>query len=111
MNERIHKNADLAKWRHIRGGDEMLQIAPDRWRCVTTNQDVFGGILLFYRRIGGAPRLALTREQHDRPGVAYQLFEAGVIVWDPQHTLDSPTGFQDSYLLKLDSDLAKRLLH
>ncbi len=87
------------------------QIAPDRWRCVTTNKDVFGGILLFYRSIGGAPRLPLSGEQHDVPNVTYQVFEAGVIVFDPHHSLDNPSGFKDSYLLKLDSDLAKRLLH
>jgi hypothetical protein len=107
----------------LEGGDDMLQIsdpfaathftqiAPDRWRCATTNKDVFGGILSFYRRIGGAPRLPLTGEQHDVPNVTYQVFEAGVIVFDPHHALDHPTGFQDAYLLKLDSDLAKRLLH
>jgi hypothetical protein len=87
------------------------QIAPNRWRCVTTNQDVFGGILDFYRRIAGAPRLPLTGEQHDVPDVTYQVFEAGVIVFDPQHKLDHPTGFDPSYLLRLDSELAKKLLH
>jgi len=106
------------------GGEDMLQItdpfaaafftqiAEDRWRCVKTNKDVFGGILIFYRRIGGAPRLPLTGEQNDIPEVTYQVFEAGVIVFDPHHKLlDHPPGFEPSYLLRLDSDLAKRLLH
>ncbi len=108
---------------HIEGEDDMLQIthpfaaahftqiAENRWRSVTTNQDVFGGILDFYRRIAGAPRLPLTGEQHDVPDVTYQVFEAGVIVFDPQHKLDHPTGFDPSYLLRLDSELAKKLLH
>jgi len=108
---------------HREGEDDMLQIsdpfvaahftqiAPNRWRCSTTNQDVFGGILDFYRRIAGAPRLPLTGEQHDIPDVTYQVFEAGVIVFDPHRKLDHPTGFEPSYLLKLDSELAKKLLH
>lgn len=104
------------------GGNDMLQItdpfaqahfrqvAEDRWRCIKTNKDVAYGILKFYRRIGGAPRLPQTGEQYDIPGVAYQVFEAGVIVYDPDHKLDHPTGFDEAYLLKLDSDLAKKLL-
>jgi hypothetical protein len=107
----------------IKGEDDMLQItdpfaaahftqiAEDRWHCFTTNQDVFGGILSFYRRIGGAPRLPLTGEQHDIQDVTFQVFEAGVIVFDPGRKLDNPTGFEPSYLLKLDSELAKKLLH
>jgi Peptidase family M23 len=107
----------------IKGEDDMLQIsnpfaaanftqiAEERWHCVTTNQDVFGGILSFYRSIGGAPRLPLTGEQHDIQDVTYQVFEAGVIVFDPGHKQpDHPTGFEPSYLLKLNSELAKKLL-
>lgn len=107
----------------IEGEDDMLQItnpfaaeyftqvAEDRWHCVKTNKDVAFGILSFYRRIGGAPRLPLTGEQYDIPDVVYQMFEAGVIVYDPNHKLDHPTGFEPSYLLKLDSELAKKILH
>jgi len=50
------------------------QITPERWHCVTTNQDVFGGILRFYRSIGGSPRLPLTGEQHDIQDATYQVF-------------------------------------
>ncbi len=105
------------------GEDDMLQItdpfaaayftkkAEDRWHCVRTNMDVAKGILKFYRHIGGAPRLPLTGEQHDPVhDVTYQVFEAGVIVYDPNHKLDNPTGFEGSYLLRLDSELAKKLL-
>ncbi|HJT56760.1 MAG TPA: hypothetical protein VJ761_09710 [Ktedonobacteraceae bacterium] len=112
-----------ARQRFLEGGDGMLQIndafaakhftqmADDRWHCVTTNKDVIAGILNFYRRIGGAPRLPLTGEQRDPVhGVTYQVFESGVVVFDPDHKLDNPTGFDQSYLLKLDSDLAKKIL-
>lgn len=81
-----------------------------RWHCISTNKDIFGGILGFYRRIGGAPRLPLTGEQYDIPGVAYQLFEAGVIVYDPKHKMpDHPDGFDPAYLLKHDSELGRKL--
>jgi hypothetical protein len=106
-----------------KGEDDMLQItdpfakayftqvAEDRWHCVKTNRDVAYSILSFYRRIGGAPRLPLTGENYDIPGVVYQVFEAAVIVYDQDHTYDHPTGFEQSYLLKLDSELAKKILH
>ncbi len=87
------------------------QIAEERWHCVRTNIDVAYAILDFYRRIGGAPRLPLSGEQHDVPNVTYQVFEAGVIVYDPGHKQDNPSGFAPSYLLKLDSELAKKILH
>lgn len=107
----------------IIGEDDMLQISDPfaaahfrevdahRWHCVPTNMDVALGILKFYREIGGAPRLPLTGEQHDPVhDVTYQVFEAGVIVFDPDHKLDHPTGFEPTYLLKLDSELAKKIL-
>jgi hypothetical protein len=87
------------------------QIAEDHWHCVKTNIDVAFAILSFYRRIGGAPRLPLTPEKYDIPGVVYQVFESGVIVYDKDHLYDHPTGFEPSYLLKLNSDLAKKILH
>jgi len=112
-----------ARQRFLEGEDDMLQItspfaaahfrqiAQDRWHCITTNRDVIAGILSFYRSIGGAPRLPLSGEQHDPVhDVTYQVFEAGVIVFDPDHKLDHPTGFEPSYLLKLDSELAKKIL-
>lgn len=87
------------------------KVAEDRWHCKTTNQDVAFGILDFYRSTGAAPRLPLTGELHDPDhDVTYQVFEAGVIIFDPNHRLDHPIGFGSSYLLKLDSDLAKKLL-
>lgn len=86
------------------------QLAEDRWHCITTNIDIAYGILGFYRRSNGAPRLPLSGEKYDIPEVVYQVFEAGVIVYDPQHKLDHPTGFDTAYLLKLDSELAKKLL-
>src|SRR5689334_22190799 len=87
------------------------QITDNHWHCITTNMDIALAILEFYRHIGGAPRLPPTGEQHDPVhNVTYQVFEAGVIVFDPGHKLDQLTGFESSYLLKLDSELAKKLL-
>jgi len=87
------------------------QVAEDRWHCVKTNIDVAKDILSFYRRIGGAPRLPLTVEKSDIPGVVYQVFESAVIVYDKDHMYDRPAGFDPWYLLKLNSELAKKILH
>ncbi len=42
--------------------------------------------------------------------VVYQEFEAGVIVYDPEHTLPHPAGFQEAFLLMLTSDKVKRIV-
>lgn len=83
----------------------------DRWHCITADFDVVYGVLKFYRKIGGAPRLPVANEQHNpQLDVIYQVFEAGIIVYDPAHKLEHIPGFDPCYLLKLDSDLAKHLL-
>jgi len=110
------------------GGDEMLQITDPfakqyftetattpvhRWHCETTHQDVIGGILAFYRKIGGAPRLPTSGEKrHASPNddVVYQEFEAGVIVYDPNHKLPHPAGFTETFLLTLKSDEVKGIV-
>ena len=109
--QRFSQGDDMLQINDTFAAAHFTQVADNRWHCVTTNKDVMAGILSFYRRIGGAPRLPLTGEQHDPVhGVTYQVFEAGVIVFDPDHKLDHPTGFESCYLLKLDSDLAKKIL-
>ncbi|GHO45200.1 peptidoglycan recognition family protein [Ktedonospora formicarum] len=105
-------------------GDDMLQITdafaaayfkqvatnPLRWQC-NNGYAVLGGILDFYRKINGAPRLPKGNEQYNIPGVVWQLFEGGIIVYDPEGKLDKfHTPFPPCYLLKLDSDLAKQVL-
>jgi hypothetical protein len=111
------------------GEDEMLQITDPfakqyfsetvttgvlRWHCKEPhhNHDVIGGILAFYRKIGGAPRLPISGEMRPDPhqNVVYQEFEAGVIVYDPGHTLPHPPGFDESFLLLLTSDEVKRIV-
>lgn len=81
-----------------------------RWHCSKTGCDVLGAILTFYCHIWGAVRLPRSGEQYDVAGIVYQRFESGIIVYDPQHLYDNPTGFEECYLLKLDTPLAKRIL-
>lgn len=85
-------------------------VAADRWHCVPTDKDIFGGILTFYRQILGAPRLPVTGENYTILGVVWQQFEAGIIVYDPQRKLDNPPGFTPAYLLQLNTDLARQIL-
>ncbi|MDQ2905674.1 MAG: N-acetylmuramoyl-L-alanine amidase [Chloroflexota bacterium] len=80
------------------------------WRCKHNSLTLRGGILAFYRAIGGAGLngltllgLPLTNELSPRPGVAIQRFERGVLAYDPQHTLDNPPGSGEVYLLHIDS--------
>ena len=104
-------------------GDDMLQITNEfakthferidenRWHCRPTNHDVIGGILKFYRRTGGAPRLPLTDERRDIPGVVYQVFEAGIIAWDVDGSFDHVSGFSDGcYMIKFEDARAHHML-
>jgi hypothetical protein len=114
--------------RGYQGEDDMLQITDpfakqyftetattlvQRWHCTEPhhNHDVIGAILAFYRKIGGAPRLPTSGEMRPDPhvNVVYQEFEAGVIVYDPNNTLPHPAGFNEAFLLMLNSDEVQRI--
>jgi hypothetical protein len=87
------------------------QTATNRWHCVHTNQDLFAGILLGWRQMQGAPRLPTGPETKCGVSAVYQECESGVVVYDPAHEIDGPSGpWSPCYLLKLDSTLAKQLL-
>jgi N-acetyl-anhydromuramyl-L-alanine amidase AmpD len=109
-------------WAYLKG-DDMLQItdpfaklhfeekSENRWHCKQTNHDVHDAILKFYRRTGGAPRLPLTDEQRDIPGVVYQVFESGIIAWDNDGSFDHVSGFPfDCYLVKFEDARAHHIL-
>ncbi len=85
---------------------------PMRWHCTQTNHDVIGGILVFYRKIGGAARLPISDEIRPNPhqNVVYQEFEAGVIVYDPDKTLPHPAGFDKTFLQVLKSEEIKKIV-
>jgi hypothetical protein len=100
-------------------GDDMLQITDPfakafftevngEWHCKNGGKVIHGLILDFYRKIQGAVRLPQTDEMHTIPDVVWQLFESGVIVYDPKHKLDNPGG--ECYMVKLESDLVKNIL-
>jgi len=83
----------------------------DVWKA--SNGNVVGhGMLGFIRRTGSAPLygftlygLPLTNELPvtTHPGVVLQVFERGVLCYDPKHVLDSPPGGGDVYPMHIDS--------
>jgi hypothetical protein len=84
---------------------------PDRWHCAKTNQDLFAGILDGWCKMNGAPRLPTGPEVKCGAQAVYKECESGIVLYDPGHELDAPGGpWEPCYLLKLDSDLAKKLL-
>lgn len=84
---------------------------PDRWHCAKTNQDLFAGILDGWCKMNGAPRLPIGPEVKCGTQAVYKECESGIVLYDPAHELDAPRGpWEPCYLLKLDSDLAKKLL-
>lgn len=72
-----------------------------RWHCKQTNQDIAYGILTYYRTctatgLNGLSQFGLPLSAETAiPGVqgaTYQVYERGVICYDPQHKVDSVPG-------------------
>jgi hypothetical protein len=83
------------------------------WHCTKTGYYIGGAILDFYRQIQGAPRLPLSNEIKDikdHPEVAYQIFEAGMLVFDPNHVIDAPPGFGRVFMVKFGDALVQNRL-
>jgi hypothetical protein len=112
-------------WNYLKGGDDMLQLTDPfalaffqdaggkGWFCPHTKMYIGGAILDYYRQVQGAPRLPLTNEIKDvagHPEVAYQLFEAGMVVFDPNHAVDAPAGMGRCFMVKLADALPQRYL-
>lgn len=81
------------------------------WYAPATKCVIMGGILGFYRtlphQLGGLYFLGLpiSGEIYPMSGVAVQLFERGVLVYDPSNKLDNPPAAGDVYFGHINSDL------
>ena len=74
----------------------------DVWRCAKNGLVVGHAILDFYRGVGSAPSFGLALYGLPRSneiavsksltGVVLQVFERGVLYYDPAHVLDNPLG-------------------
>lgn len=87
------------------------------WKC-TNGFSIHGEILEFYKQYGGMALcglsflgLPLTLEVpiSSRPGVVYQRYERGVLIYDPLHVIDMPPGLEQShvYPMHIDSGLGQ----
>jgi len=86
--------------------------SPERWHCASTGQDLFAGLLAGWQLMNGAPRLPTGGEVKCGNVAVYQECESGIVVYDPEHELDSPGGpWEPCYLLKFDAPLAHTLLN
>lgn len=86
------------------------------WKCKQTGFLVGYAILNFYQKFGGDALCGLswlglpTSPEvggiKDKPGVTYQRFERGVLVYDPNRLIDNPPGSTGSvYLAHIDSGI------
>lgn len=114
---------DFGQWLPGQGGTtELLQLtdpmgkfftsnaAGDRWHCAKTGQDLAYALLTFYRSYGGIFGLPVSGEIYlqQYPGTALQYCERGLLAYDPKHTIDTPPGAGDCYLLHIDSGIGQR---
>ncbi len=104
-------------WQFLQGEDEMLQItdpfaakyftqtSATCWHCPATGCDIHDAILDYWRRTQGAFRLPRTNEIYGAitGGGSMQIFEAGVLVYDPQGKFDNP-GLGIVYAMHLDEN-------
>ncbi len=94
----------------------------DVWHCTKTGVALGHAMLDFYRQAGSAPYFGLALFGLPRTGeiavskslsgVVLQVFERGVLYYDPQHVLDNPPGAGAVYPAHIDGDgpAAKQLL-
>ncbi len=75
---------------------------------------LIGGVLGFYKRIGGLTDLGLPLTNEivisSKPYATIQVFERGVIAYDPSHVIDHPPGSGDTYKAHIDSTRTNPLL-
>lgn len=95
---------ELFAYLNQEGGNTMLDLDPnffvadgDGWRAKGTGKLIRGDILNLYRSEDGIKRLRMPRtEEVPLPncvhGETAQLFEAGVVIFDPQRKFDNPPG-------------------
>jgi hypothetical protein len=86
----------------------------NQWTCKETKFNLHGEILAFYKGYGGTALCGLTHlglplsneiSVPNRPGIVYQAFERGVLIFDPSHIIDNPPGSGRVYLLHIDKGL------
>lgn len=66
------------------------------YKCIQTGKLLGHGILAFYEANSGLTRLGLPKSDEmsvsGKAGVVVQVFERGVVAYDPQRILDNPPG-------------------
>lgn len=86
------------------------------WTCKKNNCVLGHAILAYYQQIGGGSRaplfglnvlgLPLTNEQgpvNNHSGTTLQIFERGILCYDPSHAIDNPPQSGDVYQMHVDS--------
>ncbi len=82
----------------------------DQWQCKQTQKIIHGAILAEYCRYGGAGLCGLTHLGLPVSGeiaipnaspCVKQFFERGVLIWDPNHSIDNPPGADNVYTAHL----------
>lgn len=109
LNQEEEKANDMLELTDPYAKQYFKDVGNGRWQC-TNGNTLQGNILKFYRSIGGAPRLPLTNEMKNVPGIVWQRCESSILVYDPKNQLDGFSGPYGCYLLKLDAPLAQQLL-
>lgn len=83
------------------------KLSDTNWLCKKTKANIGGAILKFYKSLGGYGLAGLTilglpladeYNDTDKTHVSKQRFERGIVVFDPEHQIDSPPGAADCYL-------------
>jgi N-acetylmuramoyl-L-alanine amidase len=85
--------------------------ASSRWQCKSNGYLIGGEILKYYQTVGesescGLSLLGLPKSNEipgGKPGTVKQLFERGIVLFDPDHTIDKPPTALKCYLQNIES--------
>lgn len=90
-----------------------VQSGVGQWTCTSKKLTINGAILVYYCATQGALGLPENGEQYNIKGVVWQLFERGLMVYDPQNLLKQTpiNAHNHTFFAMISSALAQQILN
>lgn len=84
-----------------------------QWTCTSKKTTINGAILVYYCTTQGALGLPENNEQYNIKGVVWQLYERGIMIYDPQDLLKQtpPNAHNHTYFCMISSALGQQVLN
>lgn len=86
------------------------RVDAQRIHCAQHNLDVAYAILDHFLNTGGQMRLPVSAEFQIATNATAQVFESGIIVYDPKRVFDNPPLTGDCYFVKINGGVGQKLI-